>query len=301
MHMEPFNSGLNNQKLSLLGYYLTALKNEVSALPLEEIYDFIPGLKNIKIRFNKVFNEADFIEVIEKYGLNSQARTHLIQNHDPIKMFRVGASALSHINSLSERERKFIHNFLNALTPCPGLFQTINDINDQVSGALVLQLRIENNWIRYMKSKNLMPCEMVPLDPNKIFKKISESDLLRGKDQIYACCDEDDLPLPHENIKKIARNYGLNIFFKRDLLESKIVLPKSRILLSMIDFTIAMKATHYVGLTRSTFSNVLAFTRNYGQDSKANHLIYNKIGFGCHLRTDDGISIDPATACKSSV
>ena len=192
---------------------------------------------------------------------------------------------------------------MGALTPSSDLRVISEKISNRIHGCMVLQLRIEKDWRRYIGKKvpefGLLPGEVMLLDAKSIFRKIAETESLSAYRNVYACCDEADLEEEVAEIKADAKEFGLDLLFKSDVVkENNIEIPSSRFLMSVIDFDVALRASIYVGLTRSTFSNALAYVNSNGRFGV--HYIYNALGKGLVVRNDGGMKLSPADIIKIS-
>lgn len=294
----PFNSGLNNQKISLLGYALIALRTNNKLILPTSIFDFTPGKMNQLIHINKVFNIRIIENILDKYNLKNNLEVTKIIENNPSDMFRLGATALAKLDQNAiENEKGFIEDFLKSFKPNDAIQVTIKKIISDLKITTSLQLRIEKDWINYLKKRNslnnLMPHEEIPLCAESIFEKIRGTEALCNLKKIYICCDEDDLSKDINEVKAKANMFDMELIFKENILKLGIQLPESRLIRSVIDFEIALESQSFIGLSRSTFSNLVCFCRNYSRDDKADHYIYNIKGSMLGLRLDDGCLLNP--------
>ncbi|HQU05182.1 MAG TPA: hypothetical protein PLT25_10780, partial [Acidocella sp.] len=115
-------------------------------------------------------------------------------------------------------------------------------------------------------------------------------------EKIYVVCDEKNLPVSKEDIRKATVDkFGLNLIWKSDILSEDELNSFSLLDLSIIDFEMAVRGPYFVGLSRSSFSNLAnfeAFTRT--GNPNVNHYVYNCAGPGLARRYDFGARGDIA-------
>ena len=123
----------------------------------------------------------------------------------------------------------------------------------------------------------------------EIVRKICNTAPVNGRPGIYVVCDEAALPVPKEGIRgAIRREFGIDLFWKSDLTQDELA-KLSLLDLSMLDFELCLAAESFVGLTRSTFSNMVALEKySRTQVPVERHYVYNMLGSRLALRTDNG-------------
>jgi hypothetical protein len=158
---------------------------------------------------------------------------------------------------------------------------------------IAAQLRIERDWETYAETHlNKAVGGMEDNTPGfrLILEKIRAS-LPGWEAGVYAICDEAALPLPKEEIREIAlREHGVRLHWKSDFL------PECAEMLAIeaciLDFEMAGQAPLFVGLSRSTFSNLVAqdlFART--RRHVRHHYLYNLPGPALVQRLDNGMRV----------
>ena len=272
--VEPISSGLNNQRLALLGLFEIAREREAAVRLPRELVDWTPVPRDPgtppqhpSVPIWEVLDEVAFMAAVRLCPLSSDTPTETLTMQE---CFRRGAHASRQARPGSFAER-FILGFRAA--------RPLRDIADRVTDflkerdAFALQLRIERDWREYILRKTgtleaVTDDEQLTVDPAVIFAKCAATPELAEFKAIWACCDEDDLTQPKAEIKAAGRDHGYQILFKTDL-PSTVDLPTSRLRRSMIDFEVCLSAPAYVGLGRSTFSNTLDFIANANEDRRS--------------------------------
>lgn len=251
-------SGLNNQKLVLIGLCHIAIEDGAKVkLPLR-IVDFSPRPKFIRkqfpdgyLAFNDVFDLKQLHSALYENDLFCEHPATF--NVDFHTAFRVGVTAVRAIRGSCQKQ-SLASDLLIALRPAPHLTELASFMWSEIKGLQHLvgvQLRIERDWVEYLERKGDFN---TPRTPAEIFRIMT--DKFRGAN-LLLCCDEDDLLVSKSSILESAHNFGFQAFFKSDLKASHL-LPNSRLQRSVIEFDICLKLSQYVGLSRSTFSNMLA-------------------------------------------
>ncbi len=133
-----------------------------------------------------------------------------------------------------------------------------------------------------------------------IIRKICDTPSLDAS-LIYVVCDEAALPVNKSEIRDTARSeFGAELYWKSDFLPSDELDQLSLLSLSCLDFEMAVGAESFVGLSRSTFSNMVSLEKYARTGAPAEHqYIYNLAGPGVALRTDNGAFSVPKLAVAS--
>lgn len=159
-------------------------------------------------------------------------------------------------------------------------------------------MRVEADWEKHCRvhlSHTLKEPEDNYISPRAILAKIKET--FPDVDGAYVCINSALYADGIENIRKIGRHdFGMELFFKEDFTEQN-GLSGSVLQQSALDFDIALCAGTFVGLSRSTFSNMVSFERAMS-DCKTEDYIYNTIGKKVSVRTDMGRHISAASATR---
>lgn len=177
------------------------------------------------------------------------------------------------------------------------------DIFEYENVSVVAQFRIEADWERHCNGNlkaHISSPEDNYLSAEKIVEKICN--VFPDTRKIFAICDEPALLVPKEEIRQdVWSKHGVKLLFKSDFLNHFDINQLKPMHLSLIDFEIAVSAKTFVGLSRSTFSNMVSL-QNYACKKKVveNHYIYNAVGESILKRTDNGCFSNPNRAAEIS-
>jgi hypothetical protein len=170
----------------------------------------------------------------------------------------------------------------------------IADIFTRNQTEVVAQFRIESDWLRHCDHTlrhELTEPEDYRLTFDRTVAKIVRS--LPGVTKIWVLCDEAAVSMPKSHMADICRTrFGVELLWKSDFLTrfelSKLNNPE----LSLIDFELALCSKHYVGITRSTFSNAVTSTKYIltGKPVTGDY-IYNNYALRLARRNDNGGSL----------
>jgi hypothetical protein len=296
-----FEVGLNNQKVALCGLFLKA-RDLGRPLVLPDLCTFDPSSgKHGRTALDRVYP----IEILHRF-----ARAYGIGIVDAPSVDSVGAwdcfvegSTYLAVEgwrgpaALDGFGCQFFRHLLPriATAPAAGCLKTAVFRDEKIR--LVVQLRVEKDWLRYSEA-TLSP--IIPAAENynlsflEIFHKIKTS-LGQSVDSAYIVCDENDLPASKDEIRAaVSGRFGMKTLWKSDVLDSETLRELSTLDRTALDFEVALAAPAFVGLSRSTFSNMVgyeSFCRT--RRSPPNHFIYN--GPGDHLgrRYDNGSRVGP--------
>ena len=156
----------------------------------------------------------------------------------------------------------------------------------------VIQMRIEKDW-RLFSAITLGPTVGKEEDYLPHFREIMGKvrNTFDGRVSVaYIVCDEAALIDDLDEIRSVARSeFGIDLFWKSDILGQSFLASQNTLNLSLIDFEMALQAQYFVGLTRSTFSNMATFQRYANtRENVRSHYIYNGVGPFLKLRIDNG-------------
>ena len=262
----PMLTGLNNQKMIIAGLFIKASRDGAKVKLPESMIDFTPVPNSTpdshgKIPIWDIFDQKLFLSSELTNFLSDSPATQIFDMHE---CFQVAKKSLNlNVKQSNQEERNISITALLNLRASKEIENISNDIlrwlNDKKVSAL--QLRIERDWYEYLLKRSVtkelgLEDDKVSEDVALIFRKIRNTKQLDDIFSIWACCDEDDLTIDKDEIKEIGKLYHLDILFKTDL-PKNIVLPKSRLKRSMVDYAICLGLDNYIGLSRSTFSNTL--------------------------------------------
>ncbi len=304
--------GLNNQKLALFGLFLKAWRDGPRRVILPDLRLFDHRLSDLSNYGLIIFDEA-----LQRGPLRAFAARHGIEILDlPPRgdeggwdYFHEAMNYIPRAALLGDlTPESFVCDFFRSLVPAvehAGLAQrVINAAFGRQGIRLALQLRIETDWADHVAHR-LGPAIAVVEDNGPTFpeivRKICNTAQVNGRPGIYVVCDEAALPVPKEDIRgAIRREFGIDLFWKSDLIAQDELAKLSLLDLSMLDFDLCLAAELFVGLTRSTFSNMVALEKySRTQAPVERHYIYNMLGPRLALRTDNGAFEVPELAAAA--
>lgn len=304
--------GLNNQKLALFGLFLKAWRDGPRRVILPDLRLFDHRLSDLSNYGLITFNEA-----LQRGPLRAFAARHGIEILDLPPQGDEGGwdyfhEAMNYIPRAALlgdlTPESFVCDFFRSLVPAvehAGLAQRVIDAAFSRQGIrLALQLRIETDWADHVAHR-LGPAIAVVEDNGPTFpeivRKICNTAPVNGRPGIYVVCDEAALPVPKEGIRgAIRREFGIDLFWKSDLIAQDELAKLSLLDLSMLDFELCLAAELFVGLTRSTFSNMVALEKYSRTEARVErHYIYNMLGSRLALRTDNGAFEVPELAAAA--
>ncbi len=304
--MGRFKAGLNNQRLALAGLVVLAQESGSRVALPAELLDFTPLPEAQRTKPHPMRPLADVLDTtrlkqfLDEVGLLSEAKpTELL---DVEQCFRASGRAMRSSPSLRESERSLGLRFLDQCRAAEPLRAKAHEALAWLSASgrpLGLQLRVERDWQEYVLRRFgqlpfVSPEEDLSTDVGHILGKIAATPALASFKRILVCCDEDDLLLSQTAVETIGRSCGFEAIFKSRL-GGRIDLPESRLMRSAIDFEICLGLDSYVGLSRSTFSNLLCLMKSLEMyPEHPRHYIYNSPGPTVVPRTDFGLQVEPA-------
>lgn len=288
--------GLNNQKLALLGLCLKAWRDGPRRVILPDLYVFdITTFNHRPVPLATALETAPLREFLARQGIEVAPGPprgdkggwwyfHHGNNYIPYAAL-TGALGVD----------SFACQFFRSLVSVRGnsaLFGRLADPVFRRRGIrLVAQLRIERDWAHHSTgtlSGALDEGEDYAPSFRDILAKIATT--LPEARAIYVVSDEAALPVPKDEIREtVQRDFGIELCWKSDILPAEELAALSLLDLSMIDFEMAVAAESFVGMSRSTFSNMAAFER-YARTREPvlRHYIYNLPGPSLARRRDNG-------------
>ncbi|WP_435171402.1 hypothetical protein [Falsirhodobacter sp. 1013] len=300
----PIVSGLNNQRIALLGLIgIAHLEGAKVSLP-KTLVDYTPlpqdqtPKEHPTLPFDAVFDEAHLRQGLQAYDIFSDEAATEILPHDDC--FRIGSEYLSALAG-SHGDAQIVADFLKFCRAAPELRDVAKKAlalaGDQPP--LMLQLRIERDWRDYLlRRPHRSDDGETTVDPRRIFGKIGNTPALADHRLVLACCDEGDLLQTRDELKKDAADFELNLVFKSEI-EEQLELPTSRLQRSAIDFEMCLMSDRYVGLTRSSFSNMVCLLKSLQMSPDIpEHYIYNSKSREVVRRWDMGLRTGPAEAAE---
>ena len=290
-----YKGGVNNQKMAIAGLLLTAIvKRQRISLPYIYLWDQMLDGDQLT-SFGNVFAT----EPVQRFAEQIQV---VLANGPPVG----DRAEWTYIRNFSEllvtsSDRMVVTTILRTLAclrPRIATHPMFERLRDHIRTALgirtAIQLRIEHDWIEYapyLRSQVGDHVEDFNLDFVGILSKVKAAfpDLRVA----YVTCDESALPTPKQEIRAQARSrFDIDLVWKSDFLtdaERAMLTPLDQ---SLIDFEIARSCERFIGLTRSTFANMLCLeTFAATRKDVTGHFIYNHIGPAAVQRRDNGFAV----------
>jgi hypothetical protein len=303
-----FNQGgLNNQRFALLGLFLRAHKeNKALVLPAMANKNLVSKTET-PVPLHEVFDLLPLVRLAEKYDI-----AVIVDNPASLPIggweyFNYAAGRQAH-RALHPREvnpdSELVMDFMNSLIPAQNLQSVIGRLKDRLFGELgiqtVAQFRIEVDWMVHaagaLKASVKTP-EDYAIGFERITEKIARS--LPQERNILVVCDEKAAPHSKDEMRQVCLDrFQVNLFWKSDFLTADDETSLNSLQRSIIDFELAVASKHFVGLTRSTFSNLVTFHKyaKAGTKTVTTDYIYNNNNDELSLRTDNGGHVTPANA-----
>jgi hypothetical protein len=294
--MAPFAAGLNNQRLAIAGLVVTAAEQR-RALALPGLVDYVAGQDgHDPCRFEDVFDVAAFGQMLGRAGIEAQGAEDAVVL-SPRRMFMRAAREISHRRRTgTDGRHPVVHAAIAALRPRRDLARLAEAIllSARSDGATIgCQLRLERDWQAYIDRSlraRVPAYEDVELDHNRIFQKIVNT--FGPGPTLYVTCDETALYLPREVIAGDAgARFGIRILWKSSMPSAAGL--ATAIERSAVDFEVALGFDRFVGSTRSTFFNMLTYTKSFFEVAPGwAHYPYNLRADALVARKDNGAFSD---------
>jgi hypothetical protein len=302
------NGGLTNQKLALLGLFVKAfLTKKPLLLPMMLIKDHV-NKQSRPIAFEDVFE----VPAIRRFA--SENGFEIIDGHPPDSVeeswpyFGAGAGRMAHLalhQNVEDDISKFIFGFFENLVPRIRSSDVLKKVAQQAFEVhdiqVTAQFRIESDW-KFHSAVTLKPTIKsledfyIPYDQivAKIIKTLPETK------KILVFCDEAALLTPKSEMYESCRAaFDVELFWKSDFLSAEDIASLNNLELSLLDFELATAGKNYVGISRSTFSNMVTFEKfARTRQSVTTDYIYNNNLSELSLRADNGGGVNPASATK---
>lgn len=303
------NGGLTNQKMTLIGLFARAQEyNKPLILPKMSLKD-IKSDTEIPISFSEIFQEEPLIQVAAKHGIE-------LRLEDPARFriggwdyFHYGAGRVAHrAYHLAETfpDTAIVSDVVKSLVPTRRVAELVERVQRQLLQediSLSVQLRVEKDWVWHCKY-NLAPQVTEPEDFDltfdQILGKIARS--LPSERRVLGICDEEATPQSKEVMKAVAHaSFGIQLVFKSDFLTSDEIAELNVLDRANLDFELAASTRHFVGITRSTFSNFVTMRKAIARERPVDtDYIYNNTGEELSLRRDNGARSHPRGATSLS-
>lgn len=304
------DGGISNQKLALLGLVIEASRNGAE-IYLPKIYSKdISEQRSGVVSFEDVFWREPFEEFAGRWHVKIVGEPSDATYSDRIErcgwnFFNSGAWNVSHLRVKGLDSRDITADFFRSLRPRVADSLLFSRIATSVFNAhnidTVVQTRYEEDWrihSQYTLEPLLGSGEDFCIPPDAIMHKVAAS-FSDKPGMVYVSCDQNHMPMSKADTKRIVfERSGINTLWKSDLLTEDEHSEMTPLDASLIDFELAKTAERFVGLSRSTFGNLVAFERFSAAYRNRNvDFVYNLPGDQLGRRTDAGTADDPRVAC----
>ncbi len=296
-----FEVGLNNQKLALFGLFWRAREaRRPLVLPAFCVFNPARGVHGLTT-LDRVYPIEGAYRFARAFGIPI-ADTAPVETIRAWDCFLQGSSRMSidgarGMAALDDMAAQFFRALVPRLAGSDLLRKLEAAVFRDKAIRFVVQLRIEKDWARY-SSATLADIVDPSEDYNpsflQIFQKIRHQ-WGDGCDAVYVVCDEADLPASKDEIRAtVMAHHGIRLVWKSDVLSPQELDALSSLDRSILDFEMAVQAPIFVGISRSTFSNMVGFeafcrTRRL----VSHHFIYNVPGQHLGKRCDNGARLVP--------
>jgi hypothetical protein len=301
------HGGLNNQKMALIGLLLSGVSQR-QAINLPYIYNKdLQTEQEYLVRLENVFELNRIRDFTRQHGVTVQSVCPSGQ--------RGGWDYFSafHRFVASPEERATLQTTLSAIRHLkpriashPAFLGLRNFVFGSIGVDTVVQLRIESDWRDHFETA-LRPLlgesEHNGIGFLEILTKVKNT--FPDIKIIYATSDENAMLSSKEEIRTLCRSrLGIEVLWKSDLLDPSLTGTLTPLDLSLIDFEMAKYSRRFVGLTSSTFSNMLGIEKLANtRQPVTGHYIYNHPGQVVVERKDNGFtsSVHGAISANSAV
>ncbi len=318
------DGGINNQKLALIGLFVAAYKkpsDRPKRVFLPNIFNKYQGdafnldqsqHRSTEDPIGSVFVLEHIVDFARRWDIEIVDRPSSFEGdrleRNGWNLFGVGAQ---HIGYMAEHYRNaacldiaadLIRSLVPKISSDHRASLLFNEVFFNRSIKTVVQFRIEEDWYLHCHH-TLKPTLTSPEDYDAGAELISKK-LVYSRDTgqfpdrsstVYVTVDERYLRISKEKLREQVRDTtGIEIVLKSDILTGEVVDEMRPVDASLLDFSLAKRATNFVGTSRSTFANLVCLERTVEKFQKqTSDYIYNKVGPGLSLRTDAGTLDDP--------
>ncbi len=304
--------GLNNQKFALLGLITDAYKKKLPILlPKMTIKDHVAGIDTL-VPIGEVFDLVPLFDLCKKYRITVIEGNADDFPSDPSgSYFGKGATDCGQcvLREITDSVlANLVADYFRCLTPVVKnsyiMKNLIEDVFTHNGIEVVAQFRIETDWLKhcdYTLQHELTDPEDYNLTFDQIVAKIVRT--LPTVKKLLVLCDEAAVSMPKSQMADVCRTrFGVELFWKSDFLTRFELTKLNNLELSMIDFELALCSKHYIGMTRSTFSNAVTSTKHIitGKPVTGDY-IYNNYGLRLARRTDNGGSLSIISSQRHGV
>jgi hypothetical protein len=284
------NGGLSNQKMALSGLLLAGVaRREAINLPY------------IHVKDQRIEDEwlADFDDVFEVEPILSYAHQYDIPHVGTVPSGERGGWPFffafgENLNRFKQPAAvRLLLTALISIRPrivADAKFLALkNFVFASLGVQTTLQLRIERDWRRH--AQGLLPkvqgTDDVAIGFDEILRRTANTfpDLRLA----YVTGDELSMPASKEDIRAHALDrFGIRLIWKSDLINLAEFNPLD---LSLIDFEIARYSPRFIGISYSSFANLLCIEKFASLRLPVRgHFIYNHLGDILHERHDNGFT-----------
>ena len=285
------HGGINNQKQALIGLLLSATKDR-QTVNLPYIYNKdLQTEDEYLVRLENVFDLSLIQAFVRRQGLALQSACPSGQRggwhyFNAFQRFLTDAERPTLSTTLAA-----VRHLKPRIASHPAFIELRNFVFGSIGIDTVVQLRIESDWKEHYE-RGLAPmignAEHNGLGFLEILSKVRNT--FPDISIVYATSDENAMLSSRQDIRDACRSrLGIDVLWKSDLLDPALVRGLTPLDLALIDFEIARHARRFVGMSRSTFSNMLAVEAfAHTRKPVTGHFIYNHPGDRVMERKDNG-------------
>ena len=296
------HGGLNNQKMALIGLFLSGIK-ERQPINLPYIHNRDQTTdQELVVRIEEIFDLDRILEFAALHNLTvlKQCPSGERGGWDYFTKFH------KFIDSADRCSLETILDALQSLKPrivsTPPFVEMRDFVRKSLGIGTVVQLRIEKDWRLHAEElrRHIGESEEHGLGFTRILAKVRKT--FPDLDLAYATSDEPSMPASKDEIRAVCRDtFGIGLLWKSDLLPPSLIAQLTPLDLSIIDYEIAKASPRFIGLTTSTFSNMLCFEKfAITRKPVREHYIYNCLGDVVVERKDNGCASSAQDAMRPS-
>jgi hypothetical protein len=154
-------------------------------------------------------------------------------------------------------------------------------IGNNLNHPLTVQFRIESDWVNYAKRKKIEDNETLLIDPNQLIKMLKDF----KAEKVFFTMGENQL-----SVQSLLEKNGIkSSYFYDNNFEYEIN--------AAINFEILSRSQTFIGLSRSTFSNLITLKRHLILNNPENYIynygneILKRVDYGLYPAGCDSVSI----------
>jgi len=226
------------------------------------------GGRNIMVSMN----------IVREEKLENKIRHNAVEN---INLWKYSENNLSHL-----RTNRIINSnsmMVNVLKSLKLRKEFDNVIANNLNSSLSVQIRIESDWVNYSEVKKVGDNEILLIDPNQLIKMLKD---FNAKEVFFTTGENQMLvqSLLNENNIKSSYFYDNNLEYEIN---------------AAINFEILSLSQKFIGLSRSTFSNLITLKRHLILNNSENYIynynneIMKRIDYGLYCCGSESVSISP--------